>query len=61
MEVLPELIAGVEVWHSGTPITHCPREPGKRQSLLVAQRGAAREHDLERAQKDHTMRTRAGL
>lgn len=63
MKVPPEMITGLEgkFGRSGAFTTRSGREPGKKQSPLMVKRGAAREHDLGRAQKDHTMRTRAGL
>lgn len=67
MEVPPEMTACVEgkFGSNGAPITCCPREPGKstREEALpfMAKRGVSGEHDLERAQKDCTMRMRAGL
>lgn len=63
MEVPPEIIAGVEgnLCRNGGPAAHYPRMLRERQSLLMSKGGAARECDLEGAQEDGTMRTRADL
>lgn len=64
MEVLPEIITGVEgkFGRSGASAHLLPWRIRKRQSPLIAKGGAAGEHDLnESAQKDYAVRARAWL
>lgn len=63
MEIPPETTADAEgkLSRNGDSTAHCPREPGERQSPLMAKMVAARECNLDRAQKDCARRMRAGL